>query len=226
MDQFRHLLGDEEGRDVLKLPGTQRGFSIVELMIAMAVAVIVLAIGAPSFSLYLQNTQIKNAAEITMAGINLARAEAVRRNMSVRFQLVSTLTNTCTLSNLSLNWVVSLGNPTSLCATAPADPSDANLPTATDPKIVQKQSGTEGMRNVTIATTGGNTLVFSGLGRVTGAGITQVDFSNIAGACEHAATPGPMRCLRIMVTTGGLVKMCDPKVPVNVPPVDPRECAL
>ena len=103
---------------------------------------------------------------------------------------------------------------TGLCNTAPSD--------TTAPQIVQKQSAREGMSNVTVATTGGNTIVFSGLGRVTGAGITQLDFSNASGTCEHLdPAAGTMRCLRIRMSTGGQTKICDPKVTVAT---DPRFC--
>jgi type IV fimbrial biogenesis protein FimT len=64
-------------------------------------------------------------------------------------------------------------------------------------------------------------VTFTGLGRALAGGITQIDFSNSTGACQHITSTGKMRCMRIMVTSGGQARMCDPKVTdVN----DPRKC--
>ena len=192
------------------------GFTLIELMIGLAVISILLVLGLPQFHIFLQNTQIRNAAETTLSGITLARMEAVRRNATVRFQLVSNLTSGCALSSSSLNWVVSLADPTGAC--------DA-IPETAPVQIIQKKSAGEGTANVAIATTGGSTIVFNGLGRMVGTGTTVINFSNVKGTCEHVdAVNGKMRCLRILVSFGGHVKMCDPKLPVNNPPVDPREC--
>lgn len=194
--------------------GAQAGVSLVELMIGLLIVSIVLFVGVPAFTIFLQNTQIRNAAETTLAGINVARAEAIRRNAAVRFQLVSDLSNACTLSATSLTWVVSIADPAGLCATAPSE--------TVAPQILQKKSGSEGSQNVAIATTGGSSIIFNGLGRVVGAGITQLNFSNTTGVCEHVdTTNGKMRCLRVLVSTGGSAKLCDPKVTAAT---DPRLC--
>jgi len=199
------------------LKHVQSGFNLIELMIGLAIVTILLVLGLPAFNTFLQNTQIRNAAETTLAGITLARVEAVRRNTTVRFQLVSNLTSGCALSAVSLDWVVSQADPSGACDTAPSDTAA--------PQIIQTKSAREGSSNVRVATAGGSTIVFNALGRVVGAGITTIDFSNTRGTCENVdPVNGTMRCLRILVSTGGQVKMCDPKVPLNSPPVDPREC--
>lgn len=195
-----------------------RGFTLTELMIGIAIVAILLVMALPNFTIFMQNTQIKNAAETALAGISLARVEAVRRNVAVQFNLVSDLTAACALSATSANWVVSLQSPAGLCDVAPSD--------VNPPQTIQAKSAQEGTRNVAVATSGGAALTFNSLGRVSGAGITQLDFSNpTGGVCEHVdPVNGTMRCLRILVSTGGQVKMCDPKLPVMTPPVDPREC--
>ena len=99
----------------------QRGFTIIEVMISLVVIGVLLALGAPGFIEWLQNQQIRAAAEATLNGLQVARGEAVRRNTPVRFQLVSDLTSTCILSSdspttpVSVSWVVSLADPTGAC---------------------------------------------------------------------------------------------------------------
>lgn len=196
----------------------QQGMSLIELMIGLAIVALVLLVALPSFTIFLQNTQIRNAAESALNGLNLARQAAIRQNTPVRFQFVSNLTAACALSSTSLAWVVSLSNPAGSCNAAPS-------PT-TPPQIVQVRSATEGTKNVAVATTGGTTAVFNGLGRLQSAGITQIDFSNVTGTCQYSdPTNGKMRCLRIIVTSGGQARLCDPQVATPVPPViDPRAC--
>jgi type IV fimbrial biogenesis protein FimT len=66
-----------------------RGFTLIELMIGMTIIAMLLAMGVPSFRVWIQNTKIRNAADMILTGINLARGEAVRRNTAVQFELDS-----------------------------------------------------------------------------------------------------------------------------------------
>lgn len=202
------------------MPAAARGMTLIELMIGLVIVAIVLFVAIPAFTIFLQNQQIKNAAQTVMTGLSSARAEAIRQNRTVRFQFVSNLTAGCALAPNSLAWVVSLSDPTGNCEATPGDMGTAA-------QIIEKRSATEGTRNVVVATTGGlTTVTFSGLGRLSGGGITQIDFSNSTGTCEHVdAVNGTMRCMRVQITPGGEARMCDPKVAVPVPPaIDPRAC--
>lgn len=190
-----------------------RGFTLVELMIGLAVVGVLMMLAIPAFTQFLQNQKMKNAAETTMHGLTLARGEAVRRNSSVRFQFVSSLTSGCALSTSDLNWVVSISDPTGAC--------DATPGAATAPQIVQAKSARDGTDGVSMATTGGSSITFNGLGRVTGTGITQINFTYpTGGTCQHAG--GEMRCMRVIVSTSGAAKICDPQVTDNT---DPRFCS-
>lgn len=198
------------------LRSSNRGFTLIELMIGLAVIGILLGLALPAFDRFLQNTKIRNAAELTISGLNLARAEALRRNGIVRFQLVSDLTASCTASGGSLSWVVSLSDPAGACN---VDPSET-----TAPRIIQKRSALDGTAGVVIATSGGSGVVYTGLGRVSTAGgnITQIDLSTASGICEHLdPVNGDRRCLRVLISAGGQAKMCDPKIVDNT---DPRYC--
>jgi type IV fimbrial biogenesis protein FimT len=63
----------------------QTGFTLIELMIGIGVLSFLLMLALPSFGLMLQNARIRNAADSIMNGVQLARAEAVRRNRPVEF---------------------------------------------------------------------------------------------------------------------------------------------
>lgn len=189
------------------------GFTLVELLVTLAVFALLIMVGMPSMTTWLQNQQIRLSAESLQAGLQLARMEALRRNAPVQFALVDTLDSACTLSNKGANWIVSLNDPTGLCDVAP---SDTNLPLT-----IQKHSGAEGSPNAVLQGSGGVGLVFNGLGRIpiNFPGMTMIDVTNPnGGACQPA---GPMRCLRLTISSAGQPRMCDPAV---TDAADPRFC--
>ena len=193
-----------------------RGATLIELMIAVAIAGLTLMLGLPAFTGMLQNFQIRTAAESVISGLQTARSESVRRNVNVRFQFVDTLDDQCNLVATGPNWLVSRNDPNSACdqaeVTAFVDPN-----VVAEPQILQKRSAREGTPNVVIAATSGGaaatSVIFTNLGRVATGSVDTINFTNPAGGnCEHDITPGDMRCLRIQIGTGGQVRMCDPKV--------------
>lgn len=190
----KHVLGDQKGGRVLKR--YQSGFSLIELMIALVIMTMLLLAGAPSFSAFLQNRKIRNAATAVSDGLGLAKAEAVRRNTNVSFALDG-----------ASGWVVG-------CTTPSADGTSC-------PASIKTRSSNEGSAD--IATTATN-LIFNGYGRVSSlaAGVNAtIDVSNTLGTCETLG--GNMRCLRLTVTPGGLIRMCDPKLTVTNP-TSPQAC--
>jgi type IV fimbrial biogenesis protein FimT len=199
------------------------GFTLIEIMITFAVMALLLMLGLPSMNTWLQNQQLRTSAEGIQAGLQLARAESLRRNVPVRFQFVDTLTSACVPFDKATNWIVSVNDPTGKCNVAESDPS-AEITDPTALIMIQKRSGAEGSPNAAVVAVNGlvaaNTVTFSGLGRAIGvAPITQIDIKNPSGGvCQPA---GPMRCLRINIASGGQMRMCDPIV---VDATDPRKC--
>ncbi len=199
---------------LIRIP--ERGVTLIELMVGLAIVALVLFVAVPSFGIFLQNSQIRNAASSVLDGLQLARNEAIRRNAPVQFEFVTDLTAACVPSTTSLAWVVSQADPAGACDVAPSE--------TVAPQIIQSRSATEGTGNARAnVPSGGPTVVFNGLGRVQGASFLEVDISNTSGTCVDAdPTNGTMRCMHIIVTTGGEARMCDPKVSDAT---DPRKCS-
>lgn len=193
----------------------QRGISLIEIVVALVILALLIALGVPSFQAWLLNTQVRNSAEGMSAGLLRARSEAVRRNQSVQFTLVSLanpslLDNTCAVSAVGSSWVVSQDDPSGRCVEGVSD--------VTAPRIIEKRAagGESGSVIVAGLDAAGNTassVVFNGFGRVNGATpLAQINVtSNVAG----------IRALRIQISNGGSIRLCDPVV---TDPSDPRKC--
>lgn len=68
---------------VLRSIHTNRGFSIVELMVAVVILGIIAGIGLPSFLGAIQNSRLNASANDVVDALRYARSEAVQRNAEV-----------------------------------------------------------------------------------------------------------------------------------------------
>lgn len=66
-----------------KAPQQHSGFTIIELMIALAIAAILAAIAAPSFRATIQNNRLVTQVNELQASLGLARSEAIKQNNNV-----------------------------------------------------------------------------------------------------------------------------------------------
>jgi type IV fimbrial biogenesis protein FimT len=172
----------------------QAGVSLIELMIAVVVIGIVLALGLPAYGTWIQNVQIRTASEAILNGLQTARNEAIRRNTGVQFKLDNGTT---------AQWRVNLFS----------DPDGTPL---------QSRPAEEGTPNATATATpgGADTVTFSALGRVitnadASASIARIDIDNTT-----ITVVADRRNLQIMIPPGGAIRLCDPKVVAG----DPRTC--
>ncbi len=64
------------------------GFTLVEMMIAIAIFSLLVLAALPEVRIWVQNTQIRTAAEGILNGMQLARTEAVRRNTNIELEMI------------------------------------------------------------------------------------------------------------------------------------------
>lgn len=67
----------------------ERGLTLIELIVAMALFVALFFIAAPDFRIWIENTRMRTVSEALQNGVRQAQAEAVRRNRTVVFFLTN-----------------------------------------------------------------------------------------------------------------------------------------
>lgn len=110
----------------------QRGFTLIELMVTIAIASLLLSLALTSFNTMMASSQVRSTAESIVSGLRMARAEAIKRNVPMRFQFVSALDNTCGYATNSGLWIVTQtdafpstrGLVAGYCGAAPYIPPD------------------------------------------------------------------------------------------------------
>lgn len=104
-----------------------KGVTLIELLIGMAILALILSLGLPSISTWMQNTQLRSAADSIQSGLQLARAEAVKRNTFIGF----------TMAGPNSSWSVDVMNPPqNIQARTAAEGSSNAVIATTDPTIV------------------------------------------------------------------------------------------
>ena len=183
------------------------GFTLIELMVALAIVALLLLLGMPSFTTFVRNSEIRSTAESLVNGLRAASAEAANRNKKVTFELAS-----ATAADWKF-WVF----------------EDDGVTKKDLQSYAKKEAGASS--KIALTPAGQLTVTFNGLGRVDvdpanpNNHIRQIDIDSVVA--------GEARPLRIIVDDPtppaagkprGL-RMCDPDpaLAALVPP-DPRAC--
>ncbi|MDT7848673.1 GspH/FimT family pseudopilin [Methylophilus sp. VKM B-3414] len=168
----------------------QQGFTLIELVVTMAVLVSVSTIAIPAFQTSIGNAQVRTVAESIRNGLQQARAEAIKRNARVKMTLEQ-----------NSAWQVGCVTVTPNC-----------------PALIAQKSAIEGSSSNITVTADHNTAVFGSFGTrdaATPIALTVVNVSNTQVRSEE------LRALRVILTPGGNIKVCDPSVTENG---DSRKC--
>lgn len=161
----------------------QFGVTLIELIVTLSIMAILATLAVPSFQGMIMNRKISSSAGSMLNGLQIARAEAVRRNAQVQFVLGG-----------GSAWIVGCVTVTANCP--------ANI-----------QSGAVGdgpsdIVTVTATPTGATTVAFNSFGTTvsTVSTLTQLDID----LPPSVMPPSESKNLRIVIGSGGGARLCDP----------------
>ena len=188
---------------------TPRGFTLIELMLALAILAMLLLLGMPSFTTFLRNSEIRSTAESIINGLRAASAEAARQNTRVRFTLAGAG---------DASWAINR--------------VDRDTNALVQPPI-QQYASREAGANSRVTTTPADrvTVTFTGLGRVENQGVLPSDHVQMIDI--DSIVSGQARPLRIIIddpnppdaTRPRGLRLCDPDPALAaLSPPDPRAC--
>ncbi len=164
--------------------GRLRGFTLIELMITLVILSIAMMLGVPSYQTWIASTRVRTAAESILAGMQLARTEAIARNVSVTFRKDAATGS---------GWCVTL------------DPATCDAPL----HVRSANDGSSSAVEVALSNGATQTATFDGFGRLKSPAPTAG--TAIRFDMTHA-TVSDARKLRVTVDIGGTARMCDPTV--------------
>ena len=91
--------------------GSSSGFTLVELMVTVAVLAIISAIAFPSFTSLMNSNRLAGAANDLVGDLQYARSEAIRRNSRITVCASSDVTTCAGGAGGWQSWIVMVDNP-------------------------------------------------------------------------------------------------------------------
>ena len=167
---------------MLVTPHKSSGFTLIELMIGITIFALTLSLGVSSFRTWIQNTQIRNAAESIQNGLQRARAEAVKRNTNVAF----------TLLGPDSSWAVSVVSGGEVVESRNSSEGSKNV------SAIGFDSGA-------VAAT---TITFNNFAGV----VANANTLSTVELDSSVLDPADSRELEVRINVGGNIKMCDPNL--------------
>ena len=120
------------------------GFTLLELLIALAVVAIVMALGVPSMQEFAKNHRLTTNINTLIGHMALARSEAVKRNQQVAV-CVSDNNTTCSGANWQDGWIVYVD-------------ADASSTFSADEEVLRVQQALDGQNTLTTIGIGSQVL--------------------------------------------------------------------
>jgi type IV fimbrial biogenesis protein FimT len=105
------------------------GFTLIELMVTLALAVILLALAVPSFRNTVQNNRATTTANELLTALSTARSEAIKRNETISLCSSANGTSCASSTNWATGWIMLDGSGSVLRVWSAPDGS----PTITGP---------------------------------------------------------------------------------------------
>ncbi len=186
----------------MSTPTLVRGFTILELMVAMVIAALLLTLGMPSFTTFLRNSEIRSTAESISNGLRAARAEATRLNKPISFTLAG---------GGDPGWAINEFNPTTATLVQPPIQKYAKLEAGKSSKAVDHACQCRR-----------DHLQWPGARHFPVADRHAESFSR---STSSSMVAGEARTLRIYVDDARGIRICDPDPAIAaLVPADPRAC--
>ena len=169
-------------------PRHSLGFTLIELMVAVSVLGVLLAIALPSFQPLIERWRVRQVESNLEASLQFARSEAIKRGGHIIMQKITTNTNGCIAPSPQREWDCGWF----ICA----DTNRNNSCAASEPVLLRYDSP----NRTQISRTGGNNrIIFNRYGLVAG---TYVGFNLIPHnqSISHPATRG------LCMSSGGRIR--------------------
>ena len=178
-----------------------RGFTLLELMVALTLAGMLLLAGLPSFITFLRNAEVRSTSEAISNGLRLARSEATRLNRPVTFAFAG---------GSDPSWTINIFNPATGALLLPSLQQYSKIEVGRSAMVVRFPASAV-------------SITFNGLGRIVSPSpvatpnLQQVDVASVA--------LGEARTLRIFVDDVHGIRLCDPDPALRLlTPPDARAC--
>lgn len=200
------MLDHAQGGFVLRRPTPAVGFTLIELMVTIALLALLMFLAVPAFGAWISDARVRNVAEGLQTALRQAQATAIARNRTTVFALTgaSPALNAVPANNAS-NWYTQI---------LPLSGSDESSSTATNyvqGSNVATQNG--------VSISGPALVCFSALGKQLSLSASATGLSTACtapGDDTGAPTTGytlsrtnAQRKLKVLVYLGGRVLMCD-----------------
>jgi prepilin-type N-terminal cleavage/methylation domain-containing protein len=218
-----------------------RGFTLIELMVALAIFGFLLMLAGPMYGLFMANSQIRNEGEAILNGVQQAQARAIRNNSPARL-VVDPTTGTG-------GWLILVADPTTntVPAADPATPCGVRAGPACAAgqtcNPVQLFCAMDGAPDAALTRTPGDatTVTFDGFGRLqcnTDSALACDGSANLEWIDVKNSKNSSARKLRVCITNqqapaavgsipvaASQIKLCDPNVAATEPQACPAACS-
>jgi len=191
----------------------QRGFTLIELMVTVALFALLMAMALPALSDWIANAKVRTIANALQDGIRTAQNEAVRRSRPTVFALTNDTPGADAAASASgKQWAVFVVP----MATDTGDAADSFL-----------QGGTVGDTSGGVTITGPAAVCFNSMGRqskIVDPGVTDATCDAPTDALvtydvkRSTGSSSSDRALRVTISLSGQVRMCDPAKSLSTSP--------
>ncbi|MDP9603467.1 UNVERIFIED_ORG: type IV fimbrial biogenesis protein FimT [Variovorax paradoxus] len=175
------------------------GFTLIELMVTIVLLSVLAMLAMPSFTTWINNNKVRTVSDSLQNGLRFAQSEALRRSRPMVFSLTN-----------------SPAPQTSLTAVVNGSGWSINVAKSSlDAKSAFVQAGVLSDVASGVQISGPAAVCFNAMGRVVANTDTDVngatcDTDRPLQTYDISLAPGADRPLRVLLTLGGQIRMCDP----------------